>query len=50
VEPRAGLDDVENRKKLALAWNRTPAVHPVVIPTELSRILSLNMKFINMFK
>jgi hypothetical protein len=36
--PRAGIDAAENKKKyLALAGNRTPAVQPVDIKTELSR-------------
>jgi hypothetical protein len=36
VDPRADLDAVKKRKYLASAGNRTPAVQPVAIPTELS--------------
>jgi hypothetical protein len=39
VGPRAGRNTVKrDRKRLALAGNRTPAVQPVAIPTELSRL------------
>jgi hypothetical protein len=39
VGPRDGLDVVEKRKTSSPAGNRTPAVQPVAIPTELSRLL-----------
>jgi hypothetical protein len=37
VRLRAGLDVVEKRKNLAPAGNRTPAVQPVPVPTEICR-------------
>jgi hypothetical protein len=48
VDPRAGLDAVEKRKNLASAENRTLAVQPIAIPTELSEgggngLISLRM-------
>jgi hypothetical protein len=41
VGPRAGVDAVWSREKyFAPAGNRTPAVEPVAIPTELSRLIN----------
>jgi hypothetical protein len=41
-QSRSGLS-VEKRKKSCLAGNRTPAVQPVAIPTELSRLLCFHI-------
>jgi hypothetical protein len=40
VGPGAGLDAVEHRKSLDFVGNRTPAVQPRAIPTELSQLLN----------
>jgi hypothetical protein len=37
VGPRVGLDSM--KRKSCTAGNRTPAVQPVAIPTEISRLL-----------
>jgi hypothetical protein len=37
----AGLDAMVKRKKFIPAANQTPAVQPVAIPTELSRLLEI---------
>jgi hypothetical protein len=39
VCPRAGLDAVEKRKMPYLCRDSKPAVQPVAIPTELTRLL-----------
>jgi hypothetical protein len=39
--PRAGLDLME-KKSFSPSWNRTSALQPVAIPTELSRLLLKN--------
>jgi hypothetical protein len=40
VGRRTGLDAVEKKKYLAPAGYRIPAVHPVAVTTELSRLLT----------
>jgi hypothetical protein len=47
VGPRSGLDPME--KSLASAGNRTPAIQPVAIPTELSRLIIIIIIIINKF-
>jgi hypothetical protein len=39
VDTRASLDAVEKKKSLASAGNRTMAVQPVAVPTELTRAI-----------
>jgi L-lysine 2,3-aminomutase len=43
VGPRAGMDAVEQIQSLARIGNRTPAVQPVAILNELSRLLDLGV-------